>query len=137
MELLTGGASLIDLPTRRDERGALTFMQEPTVPFDVKRIFYLYDVAAGSGRGGHAHRALHQFMIALHGSFVISLDDGRRQETLRLSRPSQGLHVRPMVWADLRDFDPGTVCLVLASAAYDEADYIRSYEAFKEAVEER
>lgn len=122
---------LIDLPKIADPRGNLTFIEgNQHVPFDVRRVFYLYDVPTGSDRGAHAHRSLHQFLVCLSGSFDVALDDGRDRRTVHLNRPWNGLHVPPMIWASEVNFDPGSVCLVLASDRYDEADYIRDYDAF-------
>ena len=120
-----------ELPKVADPRGNLTFVEGGRhVPFDIRRVFYLYDVPTGSDRGAHAHRALHQFLVCLSGSFDVALDDGTRRQTVHLNRPWQGLHVPPMIWASEVNFDPGSVCLVLASDVYDEADYIRDYDAF-------
>lgn len=102
------------------------------VPFDVKRIYYLYDVPGGADRGGHAHKALYQLIIAASGSFTVTLDDGTNTKAFTLNRPYQGLLVKPGNWRTLTDFSSGSVCLVLASELYDAADYIRDYEEFKE-----
>lgn len=129
---------LVDLPKITDPRGNLTFVEGGRhVPFDVRRVFYLYDVPTGSDRGAHAHRALHQFLICLSGSFDVALDDGRQRRSVHLNRPWLGLHVPPMIWASEVNFDPGSVCLVLASDLYDEADYIRDYDAFLAAAHAR
>ncbi len=122
---------VIDLPKITDARGNLTFVEgNRHVPFDVKRVFYLYDVPTGESRGAHAHREQHQFLICLSGSFDVELDDGTNQTTVHLNRPWKGLHIPPMIWAAEVNFDPNSVCLVLASDVFDENDYIRSYEAF-------
>lgn len=122
---------VIDLPKINDARGNLTFVEgNRHVPFDVKRVFYLYDVPTGESRGAHAHREQHQFLICLSGSFDVELDDGRTRTTVHLNRPWKGLHIPPMIWAAEVNFDPNSVCLVLASDVYDEADYIRSYDDF-------
>ena len=126
---------LVSLPKVTDPRGNLTFIEGGRhLPFDIRRVFYLYDVPTGSDRGAHAHRALHQFLVCLSGSFDVALDDGRQQRTVHLNRPWTGLHVPPMIWASEINFDPGSVCLVLASDRYDEADYIRDYDCFLDAV---
>jgi dTDP-4-dehydrorhamnose 3,5-epimerase-like enzyme len=126
---------LITLPKITDPRGNLTFIEgERHVPFSVRRVFYLYDVPTGSDRGAHAHYALHQFLVCLSGSFDVALDDGHQRRTVHLNRPWMGLHIPPMIWASEVNFDPGSVCLVLASAFYDEADYIRDYDTFVRAV---
>jgi len=127
---------VIDLPKVTDRQGNLTFLEGGRhIPFDVQRIFFIYDVPSGAGRGAHAHRTLHQFLVCLSGSFEVELDDGRRTTTVRLNRPWRGLHVPPLIWASEINFDPGTVCLVLASAHYDESDYIRNHEAFLATVQ--
>ena len=123
--------TLVELPKISDPRGNLTFIEGGEhVPFDIERVFYLYDVPTGTDRGAHAHRQLHQFLVCLSGSFDVALDDGRSRRTVHLNRPWVGLHIPPMIWASEVNFDPGSVCLALASAPYDEADYIRDYEAF-------
>lgn len=101
-----------------------------TIPFDTKRVYYLYDVPGGVSRGGHAHKGLCQLIFAISGSFTVTLDDGNVKRTYTLNRPYQGLLVKPGIWRELDDFSSGSVCLVLASEKYDEADYIRSYEDF-------
>lgn len=112
-------------------RGSLTFVESDNqLPFAIQRVFYLYDVPTGEGRGAHAHKTLHQFLICLSGSFDVLLDDGTAQTAVHLNRPWQGLHIPPMIWAAERNFDPGSLCLVLASASYDEADYLRDYDQF-------
>jgi len=122
---------IINLPKITDPRGNLTFIEGGKhIPFEIKRVFYLYDVPTGEDRGAHAHLKLHQFLICLSGSFDVSLDDGNEKKLVHLNRPWQGLHVPPMVWAAEVNFDPGSVCLVMASAPYDEADYIRDYDKF-------
>lgn len=123
---------LLELPVVRDERGSLTYVEEPQgLDFAVRRIYYLYDVPKGAGRGAHAHRELHQLVIAMAGRFDVALDDGRARRTVTLDRPSAGLRIGPMIWRDLRRFSPDAVCLVLASMPYGEADYIRDYGEFR------
>lgn len=100
------------------------------VPFDVNRVYYLYDVPGGESRGGHAHKALRQLIVAASGSFSVTLDDGTNKQTFVLNRPCQGLYVVPGIWRTLDDFSSGAVCLVLASETYDETDYIRDYKDF-------
>lgn len=122
---------LIDLPSYTDARGGLTFIEEgPALPFAIKRVYYLYDVPEGQGRGAHAHRALEQLFIAIAGSFDITVDDGQERRTFSLASPRQALYLSPMLWRDLTRFSAGAVCLVLASHPYAEADYIRDYERF-------
>ena len=101
-----------------------------TVPFDVKRVYYLYDIPGGESRGGHAHKELYQLIIAASGSFSVTLDDGKVKRTFLLNRPYQGLLVVPGIWRTLDDFSSGSVCLVLASMLYSETDYIRKYDQF-------
>lgn len=126
---------VIELPKITDPRGNLTFIEgEHHVPFSIRRVFYLYDVPTGSDRGAHAHRECHQFLICLSGSFDVALDDGREQRTVHLNRPWQGLHIPPHIWASEVNFDPGSVCLVLASELYNESDYIRDYPTFLASV---
>jgi hypothetical protein len=121
----------IDLPRKIDVRGSLTFIEGGShIPFDIKRVFYLYDVPTGEGRGAHAHRQLHQFLVCLAGSFDIAVDDGFEQGLIHLNRPWQGVLIPPMIWASEVNFDPGSVCLVMASLLYDESDYIRDYDTY-------
>ncbi len=127
---------IIEVPTITDPRGNLSFFEGGRhVPFGIARIFYIYDVPAGQGRGAHAHRRLQQFILALAGTFDVILDDGRRQARFTLDSPSRGLYVSPMVWGQLENFSPGAVCLVAASLPYDEADYIRDYAQFLQEVQ--
>lgn len=127
--------NLIKLPKITDARGNLSFIEGGIhIPFDIKRVFYLYDVPTGENRGAHAHRQLHQFLICLSGSFDVELDDGENVKIVHLNRPWTGLHIPPMVWAAEVNFDPHSVCLVLASAHFDENDYIRNYDEFLKVV---
>lgn len=126
---------LIELPKINDARGNLTFVEEARhVPFPIARIFYLYDVPTGADRGAHAHREHHQFLICLSGSFDVEVDDGQRRSRFHLNRPWKGLHIPPMIWAAETNFDPGTVCLVLTSHYFSEADYIRDRATYARAV---
>lgn len=114
-----------------DRKGNLTVVENnKTIPFDVKRAYYLYDVPAGESRGGHAHKKLYQLIIAASGSFTVTLDDGNLKRTFILNRPYQGLMVVPGIWRTLDDFSSGAVCLVLASERYSDDDYIRDYNEF-------
>src|SRR5947209_1236656 len=115
---------IIELPRITDPRGNLTFIETGRhIPFDIRRVYYLYDVPGGGERGGHAHKELQQLIVAMSGSFEVVLDDGGRQERFHLNRSYYGLYVCPMIWRALDNFSSGSVCMVLASNLYDEADY--------------
>lgn len=119
---------MVDLPKISDPRGNLTFIEgERHVPFEIRRVYYLYDVPGGSERGGHAHKGLHQLIVAMSGSFDVVLDDGREKRRFHLNRSYSGLYVCPMIWRELDNFSSGSVCMVLASNRYDESDYYRDY----------
>ena len=123
--------TLISLPKISDPRGNLTFLEGGShIPFEVKRVFYLYDIPTGEGRGAHAHKKCHQFLICLSGSFDVVLHDGTTEKVVHLNRPWHGLHIPPMIWAAEVNFDPGSVCLVIASDRYEESDYIRSWSEY-------
>lgn len=125
-------AVLIRLPKISDNRGNLSVIEQNRhIPFAIERVFYLYDIATGESRGGHAHKACHQFLIPLNGSFDVLVDDGTTKKTVHLNEPNMGLHIPPMIWAEELNFSEGAICLVLASLPYDEGDYIRSYAAFQ------
>ena len=127
---------MIELPKICDPRGNLSFIQSnDQIPFDIKRIYYLYDVPGGAHRGSHAHKKLHQFIIAVSGSFDVALDDGKEKKRFHLNRSHFGLYVSPMMWRDLDNFSTGALCLVLASEVYRETDYIRNYVDFLNLVE--
>jgi len=129
---------LISFPKISDPRGNLTFIEGGNhIPFDIKRVYYLYDVPGGSERGGHAHRMLHQVIIAMSGSFDVVLDDGKGKKRIHLNRSYCGLYVCPMMWRELDNFSSGSVCMVLASERYDETDYFRDYQQFLTAVNEQ
>jgi dTDP-4-dehydrorhamnose 3,5-epimerase and related enzymes len=124
-------ARVIELPKISDSRGNLTFVEGGRhIPFEIKRIYYLYDVPGGGARGGHAHKKLEQLVIAASGSFEIVLDDGRNKKKYFLNRSYYGLYIPQMVWREMENFSSGTVCLVLASDIYDEDDYFRNYQMF-------
>jgi len=123
--------SMIELDKHHDVKGNITVVENgKTIPFDVKRSYYLYDVPGGESRGGHAHKELRQLIVAASGSFNVTLDDGNVKRTFMLNRPYQGLLVVSGIWRELNDFSSGSVCLVLASMKYDEKDYIRNYGDF-------
>jgi dTDP-4-dehydrorhamnose 3,5-epimerase-like enzyme len=123
--------TIIELPVNHREKGNLTVIENgENIPFDVHRVYYLYDVPAGESRGGHAHKKLKQLIVAASGSFNVVLSDGNIKRTVTLNRPFNGLLVVPGIWRELDDFSSGSVCLVLASTKYDENDYIREYEDF-------
>ena len=124
--------SILEIDKHHNEKGNLSVVENGvTVPFDVKRVYYLYDVPGGESRGGHAHKKLQQFIVAASGSFDVTLDDGELKRTFTLNRPYLGLLVVPGIWREIDNFSSGSVCLVLASTRYDQADYIRDYEKFK------
>jgi hypothetical protein len=123
--------SIIQLPKIHNPAGNITVVSNNSeIPFDVKRVFYIYDIPSGEDRGAHAHVLCHQFLIAAGGSFEIELDDGKIKRTVMLNRPNMGLHIPPGIWAAEKGFSSGSICLVLASHKYDESDYIRNYEDF-------
>lgn len=122
---------LIDLPKITDPRGNLTFAEaQSMVPFEIKRAYWVYDVPGGESRGGHAHKQLRQLVVALSGSFHVTLDDGHERKTVLLNHPWQGLLIDTSIWRTLDDFSSGAVCLVLASEHYEAADYIEDYDEF-------
>ncbi|MNE41712.1 TDP-4-oxo-6-deoxy-alpha-D-glucose-3,4-oxoisomerase [compost metagenome] len=122
---------IIDLPKIHSEAGNLTFLDNnKNIPFEIKRIYYLYDVPMGSERGGHAHYELEQYLVAASGSFTVVLDDGKQKKTIFLNSPSKALHLRKGIWREIENFSSGSICLVLASHVYEESDYIREYEDF-------
>jgi hypothetical protein len=125
----------MDLPKIPDARGNLTFIESGRhLPFEFKRVYYLYDVPGGSERGGHAHRTLHQFLIAMSGSFDVILDAGHGRQRFHLNRSYYGLYIAPMVWREIENFSSGSVCLALVSDFFSEADYIRDYDEYRRSV---
>lgn len=126
---------LVELPVVHNPQGNLTFIEgEKHVPFDIARVYYLYDVPGGATRGGHAHRELQQLLVAMSGSLEIVVDDGAKKRGIRLNRSYIGLYMPSMIWRELVDFSSGSVCMVLASAPYEESDYIRDYDEFRQAA---
>jgi hypothetical protein len=128
----------LTLPKIEDPRGSLSFVEGGHhIPFEIRRMYYLYDVPGGALRGGHAHKALHQLIIAMSGSFDIHLDDGYSKKTIHLNRSHEGLYVCPMIWREINNFSSGSACVVLASDYYDEKDYYRRYDSFINDVKNR
>ncbi len=123
--------SILTFPRLKNRSGNITPIHNGIdIPFDVKRIFYLYDIPAGESRGAHAHKSCHQVLIAASGSFEVLLDDGNTKRQIQLNRPFHGLHVPPGIWASEINFSSGAICLVLTSHAYDTSDYIREYQDY-------
>jgi hypothetical protein len=130
--------NILHFPRIQDRAGNITPVQNGIeVPFDVKRIYYLYDIPGGEDRGAHAHKSLQQLIIAASGSFDITIDDGRNKKTVQLNRPYFGLHIRPGMWRNISNFSSGAICLVLASELYDRSDYLRTYDEFLNYVNEK
>lgn len=121
---------LITIPKIEDPRGNLSVIENAVIPFEIKRVYYLYDVPSGAERGGHAHKKLKQFLISLSGSFDVVLNDGVEERIVTLNRPNIGLLLPKGIWRELQNFSSGSVCLVLASDVFDEDDYIRDYDEF-------
>ncbi|MGA2331883.1 MAG: FdtA/QdtA family cupin domain-containing protein [Syntrophales bacterium] len=122
---------IINLPKITDPRGNLTFIEnEKHIPFQIKRVYYLYDVPGGESRAGHTHKNLHQFLIAASGSFDVIVYDGKDNKRFHLNRSYYGLYVPPLIWREIDNFSSGSVCLTLASEFYDEKDYLRDYDSF-------
>ncbi len=123
--------SIIRLPKTIDNVGSSTLLQSGIeIPFEIKRVYYLYDIPGGESRGAHAHKTLKQILIAASGSFDVTLDDGQTKKTISLSRPYLGLYIKPGIWRDISNFSSGVICLVLASELYNADDYIRDYNDF-------
>ena len=133
--MMLSNCKIIELPQIADPRGNLTFVENRNhIPFDISRVYYLYDVPGGSERGGHAHKALNQLIIAMSGSFDVVLDDGSGEKRFHLNRSYYGLYVCPMIWRRLDNFSSGSVCMVLASNLFDEDDYYRDYDEYVAAL---
>ena len=127
--------SVIELPRIGDRNGSITAINNLVeIPFEVNRVFYLYDIPGGESRGAHAHKECHQFLIAATGSFDVELFDGRVRRTISLNRPNIGLHIPPGIWASEVNFSSSSICLVLASESFDETDYIRNLSSYLEYV---
>lgn len=132
---VAGGPHVIDLPRIADSRGTLTFLESHRhLPFAIRRAYWIYDVPGGEVRGAHAYRTLHEFIIAVSGSFDVVLDDAHGEKLFTMNRAYQGLYVPPMLWRQMRNFSTNSVALVLASASYDASDYVRDYEEFQRLV---
>jgi hypothetical protein len=123
---------IIHLPRIFNRAGNITPVENnTTIPFDVKRVFYLYDIPGGESRAAHGHKELDQFIVAASGSFDITIDDGLNKKTVQLNRPYMGLHIQPVIWCEISNFSSGAICLVLASLPYNESGYLRDYAKFK------
>jgi dTDP-4-dehydrorhamnose 3,5-epimerase-like enzyme len=133
MKMSVFDCSLIELPRIQNRAGNITPIENNVeIPFEAKRIFYLYDIPGGISRGAHAHKQCHQFLIAASGSFEVQLDDGKVKKTAMLNQPYRGLHIPPGIWASEINFSSGAICLVIASHEYEPNDYIRDYDSFLE-----
>lgn len=121
---------LISIPKIEDNRGNLSVIEHDVIPFEIKRVYYLYDVPEGAERGGHSHIDQKEFLVALSGSFDVVLNDGQNQQIVTLNKPYEGLLINQGIWRELNNFSSGSVCLVVASAVFDENDYIRDFEEF-------
>ena len=132
------GCRLMDLPKIQDTRGNLTFIESSRhIPFEIKRVFYIYDIPGGESRAAHALKTCHQFIIAMSGSFDVVLEDGLLKKTYQLNGPYYGLYIPPMTWREINNFSSGSVCLSLASEMYDEKSYYRDYQEFLRAVRKK
>lgn len=123
--------NLIDIPRVHDERGFLAVIEKDVTPFEIKRVYYLYDVPTESSRGGHAHKEQQSVIIALSGSFEVVVHDGKNSKRIMLNKPNQGLFIPINIWREIENFSSGAVCLVLASTEYNEAEYVRDFTEFK------
>ena len=122
--------TIIDIPKIENHLGNIAVVENSVVPFDIKRVYYLYDIPSSAQRGGHSHKKLQQVLIAISGSFDVVLNDGKIQKVVTLNKPDKGLLIEINIWRELQNFSSGAVCLVLASTVYEEADYIRNYDEF-------
>jgi hypothetical protein len=127
---------IIDIPKINNTKGNIGVIENDTIPFDIKRVYYLFDVPSGAKRGGHAHKKLKQVLIAISGSFDVVLKNGKSKEIITLNRPDKGLLIENNIWRELQNFSSGSVCLVLASEEFSEDDYIRSYKDYISFIKE-
>lgn len=127
-------SSIIKIPKIEDPRGNLSVIEKDVLPFEMKRVYYLYDVPSGAERGGHSHKEQQEFLVALSGSFDVILNNGHEEQTVTLNKPFEGLLITNGIWRELKNFSSGAVCLVVASEVFEEADYIRDFEEFKKSV---
>lgn len=123
-------SKLIKIPKIEDTRGNLSVIENDLIPFEIKRVYYLYDVPAGAERGGHAHKEQKEFLVALSGSFDVILNDGQSEKVIALNKPYEGLLINEGIWRELKNFSSGSVCLVIASEVFEEVDYIRDFNEF-------
>lgn len=130
MKTKVNDVSIVEIPRVHDERGLLAVVEGDLLPFEIKRVYYLYDVPTDAYRGGHAHKELYQLIVPLSGSFDVLLSDGEHSKTITLNKPHKGLLIVPGIWREIDNFSSGCVCLVLASNAYNESDYIRDFDQF-------
>ena len=121
----------IDLPKIEDFRGNISVIEKNILPYEIKRVYYLYDVPSSAARGGHAHKEQFEFLIPISGSFDVVLNDNKEKRTITLNKPNKGLLIKSNVWRELENFSSGSVCLVISSGEYDEEDYIREFDAFE------
>jgi dTDP-4-dehydrorhamnose 3,5-epimerase-like enzyme len=121
---------VLDIPKIHDTRGNLSVVEGDVIPFAMKRVYYLYDVPSGAERGGHSHKEQQEFLVALSGSFTVVMTDGKTKKSVTLNKPNEGLLIPNGIWRELENFSSGSVCLVIASDVFEEADYIREYEEF-------
>ena len=137
MKIKENSIQIISLPKIEDRRGNLSVIENDTIPFEIKRVYYVYDIPSGAERGGHAHKNLQQFLVALSGSFDVILNDGKEESSITLNKPNLGLLIKPGIWRKLQNFSSGAICLVVASDVYIEEDYIRDFDNFKKYVTDK
>ena len=128
--MTNNGIKIIDVPKIKDSRGHLAIIEKDCIPFEIKRVYYLFDVPSDAYRGGHAHKKQQSFVVALSGSFEVVIDDGLKKSRIMLNKPDKGLFIPTGIWREIENFSSGAVCLVLASTEFDEAEYIRDYDDY-------